>query len=806
MIINSIILDNIRSYFHEEVEFAQGISLFEGDIGSGKSTVLMAIEFALFGLGSQKAESLLAKKADRGSVLLDFSVDGKRYEIKRTLKRSDSSVIQDAKNSCIKASGETLPLSPSELKQKVLQILRFNEPASPKAESKIFRYAIFTPQETMKEVLSDANKRIETIRRAFKIEDYRVAESNTNEVISKINDRIEIFKERSSNISELESEIKKLNRSVADTRDELAQTEAKIASLRGSESEICDKVKRLQSKDKERIELESDKENLSKNIESAKTSVEENKQECTDLESELEQNNAKLRELQLIRKPDTQKTISDINDEIDRVQKISDEDIRLNAEKTSIHKDITSLKKDLGEKINSDEVSLQKDLSVLHNEKSDLEKLAGEIKQKQDKTGKEEHQKAASRDVLLQEVKKLSELGNVCPVCKQEITQEHHHTLVGDKQKNIVVLEEELKTIKDAQSELDSRSKKIQEKMELLGSQIVEIKAALSRIKEYVQKRTRLEEIEDELARIISQKSPEYGEDPRKFLSGLKEELGRYEDSRTQIKEIAQRIQKTQEKIEAGQGKIDKQRSQIIKDEAELASIKEQLATFGTLDEDIKAGETELKKIRDEITGFVSAAATKEEKLRNEQGAISDKDESLAKAREWESKHKKFKQFQLWLKSFFIPTISKIERQVLLSIFQSFNETYTRWYSMLVEDPTKESGINENFTPTVNQDGFEQEVSYLSGGEKTSIALAYRLTLNSLMRKETDTIRSNLLILDEPTDGFSKDQLGKIRDVLDELKSEQIILVSHEKELETYVDNIYHVSKDDGTSKITRTS
>ena len=62
MLLNSIIIDNIRSYEHEEVEFPRGISLFEGDIGSGKSTVLMAIEFALFGLGSQKAESLLAKK------------------------------------------------------------------------------------------------------------------------------------------------------------------------------------------------------------------------------------------------------------------------------------------------------------------------------------------------------------------------------------------------------------------------------------------------------------------------------------------------------------------------------------------------------------------------------------------------------------------------------------------------------------------------------------------------------------------------------------------------------------------------
>ena len=116
MLLNSLIIDNIRSYEHEEVEFPRGISLFEGDIGSGKSTVLMAIEFALFGLGSQKAESLLAKKSESGTVILDFSVDDEKYEIKRTLLRKNSGVNQDPKNSWIKIDGVKEPLSPSEFK------------------------------------------------------------------------------------------------------------------------------------------------------------------------------------------------------------------------------------------------------------------------------------------------------------------------------------------------------------------------------------------------------------------------------------------------------------------------------------------------------------------------------------------------------------------------------------------------------------------------------------------------------------------------------------------------------------------
>ena len=66
MILESIELKNIRSYDDQKIEFPKGITLFEGDIGSGKSSILMAVEFALFGTGSQKGDTLLSKKANDG--------------------------------------------------------------------------------------------------------------------------------------------------------------------------------------------------------------------------------------------------------------------------------------------------------------------------------------------------------------------------------------------------------------------------------------------------------------------------------------------------------------------------------------------------------------------------------------------------------------------------------------------------------------------------------------------------------------------------------------------------------------------
>jgi len=67
---------------------------------------------------------------------------------------------------------------------------------------------------------------------------------------------------------------------------------------------------------------------------------------------------------------------------------------------------------------------------------------------------------------------------------------------------------------------------------------------------------------------------------------------------------------------------------------------------------------------------------------------------------------------------------------------------------------------------------------------------------------ETGKKAKVLLILDEPTDGFSSEQLDKIRELLEQIRIKQIILVSHEPKLESYVDNIIRVHKEEHVSRI----
>ena len=801
MILNSLIIENIRSYDHEEVVFPQGISLFEGDIGSGKSTVLMAIEFALFGLGSQKAESLLSKKAETGFVILEFSVDNEKYEIKRGLKRKNYGVNQDPKNSWINVAGVTEPLSPSELKQRVLQILKFNEPADPKAESKIFRYAIFTPQEAMKEVLSDSKKRLETIRKAFGIEDYSIAQSNAKEVLTEIKTRSTIFAERFSDMSKLESEIRDSKKERSQLETDISSKQKQVKILENDEKIKLVELKELQEKNNEKIKLELKKENLEERIELDKKRIDMIEQEFKEFEVELRERNEKLEKLVDIKKPKTEKSISYIESEIQKFQRINDESIRLKSEKNNLETDIGELKERIGDKINSDEVTMKKALNDLQKEKKSLEKFTYEISEKLEKIKQQQIQKQTLKESLQKEIEKFTSLGNACPTCKQEITETHNHSLVDEKKKEVNSLEGEIKSVTNSFFESNKKSTEIKERLETYEYEISEISKILPGIEEYKSKKERLCKIDSKISGMT--KVSEYGESPISHLSELKDQLVRFEGETEQMRQIVESKQKIEKIISKHQQEIELIDTQNTQRISEIQEIQKKIEKIG-ISEKTTDKENELDLMRKEIIKISSIIAATNEKINNEIEKIRINESKIIESKKWETKYKKFDQFGQWLEIFFIPTISQIEKQVLLSILQNFNETYTRWYSILVEDPTKESRIDENFTPIINQDGYDQEINYLSGGEKTSIALAYRLTLNSLMRKETESMKSNLLILDEPTDGFSKNQLGKIRELLDELKSEQIVLVSHEKELETYVDNIFRISKESGVSQIKR--
>jgi exonuclease SbcC len=144
-----------------------------------------------------------------------------------------------------------------------------------------------------------------------------------------------------------------------------------------------------------------------------------------------------------------------------------------------------------------------------------------------------------------------------------------------------------------------------------------------------------------------------------------------------------------------------------------------------------------------------------------------------------------------------------MEKHVMVQVHREFNSLFEEWFDVLLNDENVSVRLDDEFTPIVMQNGYEIDIANMSGGEKTAIALAYRLALNRVINDLVTTITTkDLLILDEPTDGFSTEQLDRMRDVLDKLNLNQVIIVSHESKIESFVNTIIRISKNEHVSTV----
>lgn len=660
---------NIRSYSNASIEFPMGKTLFEGDIGSGKSSILMAIEFAFFGLGSETGGSLLKIREKEGSVKLVFEVDGKEYEITRGLVKKGSRIQQTEGH--VKTPDEELDLSPTELKEKILDILKFNETPDPKAQSRVYRYAVYTPQEDMKSILVMAPEdRLQILRRAFGIEDYRVAVNNSEALVREVKARIRELRFAAAEAEELRARreaekkgLESMKEKATSLSDEEGKASRELASLKDEQGEFREDQIRLAS--------------LSREAASQERAAGRLREELKDLQEEKKRSEERLRRAEsIVEEPEPPAGVKS-------------------------------------------EAELEEDVRRLEDRSNRLSILEDRIDQK------------------VEEYRSLMKEG-ICPVCDRPVRA---HEFV-EKEKS-----------------------KIAERAHL-AKEVGECEAQLDLARKLLEKRRKYDSATERFA--LQREGLEEG---RRQLAKVKEKAGRL------VLELAE-----------FEESLDGARKQLVSLEGSSERLRR-------LEESVANLEMNLRKLRDE-------SAQTRARIEEKEKTLAEYEERLERAESASKKARRLGEYQIWLEDYFAPTVGAIEKQVMTSVNQEFDSDFKKWFSILIGDPQKEVRVDENFTPIVFQDGYEQESEYLSGGERTSVALAYRLALNTLVQRVSTGMKSNLLILDEPTDGFSKEQLGSVREILDEVACPQIIIVSHEKELESFADQIFRVTKSHGESKV----
>jgi len=142
--------------------------------------------------------------------------------------------------------------------------------------------------------------------------------------------------------------------------------------------------------------------------------------------------------------------------------------------------------------------------------------------------------------------------------------------------------------------------------------------------------------------------------------------------------------------------------------------------------------------------------------------------------------------------------IRDIEKNILAASARQFNEYFKEWFKILVDVENIEVEIRpEDFQPIVIVNGHESPFNDLSGGEKSALSLAYRLSLNKIINERYQEITTkDLLILDEPTDGFSQQQINRMQGIFTKLNMGQMIIISHERTLDSFVTDLFEFKKE----------
>ncbi len=140
-----------------------------------------------------------------------------------------------------------------------------------------------------------------------------------------------------------------------------------------------------------------------------------------------------------------------------------------------------------------------------------------------------------------------------------------------------------------------------------------------------------------------------------------------------------------------------------------------------------------------------------------------------------------------------------IRKRFLIDFKQEFSEKFEE---IRKQEEEYTVDIKKDYEPVCfTREGEEVSVENLSGGERTSVALAYRLALSDIAAKIGGISKPEVLILDEPTTGFDREDVKALPEALRNIQSiPQMIIVTHVPELKEAADVVYEIHKKNGIS------
>jgi exonuclease SbcC len=233
---------------------------------------------------------------------------------------------------------------------------------------------------------------------------------------------------------------------------------------------------------------------------------------------------------------------------------------------------------------------------------------------------------------------------------------------------------------------------------------------------------------------------------------------------------------------------------------------------------DIKSSEKELNTLKKELDKVVE----RDKELYSKKSSISEvleylKEEVLELKTDYDKKKGSVKSYEDEVKNKgkveylakFINNLRGLIKDVRSVIRQKFLSDFRFEFQKKFEEIRNQEEeysveLGFDYEPIAyTTSGEDVPVNHLSGGEKTSVALAYRLALSNLAAQMSNVTPAELLILDEPTTGFDAEDIKTLPEALNNITSiPQIIIVTHEPLLKEIADHNIEVRKERNESII----
>lgn len=763
MIFKKLVLKNFKSYEDTCIDFSSGITMITGENGAGKSSIFEAISFALFKQHNGLINNLIRYSKNKMSISLSFLVNDSLYTVERTRTKTSSTAT-------LFKDGNEIASGDKNVNNEIQLILNMDK--------NLFLNAVYIKQGEISALLDKRpSEKKKIISELLGINDLDKAWKKSGDMINK-------YKYIQAS---LESEVKSLK----ELRDETNLKRDKLNS-------IDEKIKRINT------EINHNNNTL-KSMEDKIYIIKEKKElfnfyteKLLSLDHNIKLSNTAIKDILF--------DLNKLKEDEGRV-----EDIRVKSniyvkwyqilEKKKHLLELESHKKPYISKLND----ISSNQSILENKKEDYELFLLKEEQIKDlfdtiNTYENDLKKIELiRDNLESLISSIEAIDGRCPTCNTDLSSDKKDIVLSDILLDVSKHNEDIKRRnKDIKGLSDEYRVMIQERSDLREGYELYNKASLF-LNEYNNSDemfTAVGKLENEIDDILKSLTEEDKEIFDKEIEEIKKTVSENKSAHTEVDSLSRDyenekvrlttlLKEAEDKNKKEKTKYIEQNRQIDElcyDEDEYNDINNQVNDLKELESELNSrynihlGESsEIKKTIDQNEERLKQYDLKNNELK----ALSSHLVLLNNIRDKFSKDG----VQKILRNKSKPLIQKYTKK----IFDQFNFDYS------------DLQIDDDYNISVTGPEGVSELSMVSGGEKVVIALALRLAITQII--SSNKIES--ILLDEPTVHLDDNKKGDLVELFSETYiSPQMLIVTHDIELENAGDNIINVCKTNGISRV----